>query len=64
MYFLRKLNQFHVDKILISLFYQATIQSILSFCIIGWGGNNNQKQKSKIDLLLKDGKFIRKAQKF
>ena len=38
-YFLRKLRQFQIDPVLISLFYQATIQSLLTFCRVGWGGN-------------------------
>ena len=61
-YFLRKLNEFHIDPVLISLFYQATIQSILTFCIIGWGGNTNQNQRNKIDSLIKrSGKLFKKS---
>ena len=39
MFFLRKLNTFHVDQTFLNLFYTSTIQSIISFCIIAWGGN-------------------------
>ena len=61
-YFLRKLKEFHVDQTLISLFYQATIQSILTFCIIGWGGNANRKHINKIDYLIKrSGKLFNKS---
>ena len=36
-YFLRKLKQFQIDSTLIHLFYQSTIQSILSFYNwVGW----------------------------
>ena len=52
-YFLRKLKEFHIDPILISLFYKSTIESILTFCIIGWGGNTNEKQKNKLNSLIK-----------
>ena len=61
-YFLRKLKQFQIDPVLISLFYQATIQSVLSFCIIGWGGNTNENQKHKIDSLIRrSGKLFKKS---
>ena len=33
LYFVRKLRQFKVDRILITLFYKSAIESILSFCI-------------------------------
>ena len=61
-YFLRKLKEFRIDPTLIELFYQATIQSVLTFCITGWGGNTNKKkQKNKIDYLIKrSGKLFDK----
>ena len=44
------------------MFYQATIQSILTFCIIGWGGNANRKHINKIDYLIKrSGKLFNKS---
>ena len=49
MFFLRKLNYFHVDKTILELFYTSTIQSIISFCIIAWGGNVTAMNKQKID---------------
>ena len=61
-YFLRKLRQFQIDPVLISLFYQATIQSLLTFCIVGWGGNTTESQKNKIDYLIKrSGKLFGKS---
>ena len=33
LYFVRKLGQFKVDRILITLFYKTVIESVLSFCI-------------------------------
>ena len=47
---------------MISLFYQATIQSLLTFCIIGWGGNVSEGQKTKVDSLIKRcGKLFGKS---
>ena len=62
LYFLRKLKEFKIEPTLISLFYQATIQSILTFCIIGWGGNTSEKNKNKINYLIKrSGKLFGKS---
>ena len=58
MFFLRKLNSFHVDKTLLSLFYRSTIQSIISFCIIAWGGNISVLCKTKIDRCVKRAEKI------
>ena len=52
MFFVRKLNHFHVDKTLISLFYQAVVQSLISFCICVWGGMQIIKIFQKCVLLL------------
>ena len=53
MFFLRKLNYFHVDKTILELFYTSTIQSIITFCIIAWGGNVTAMNKQKIDKVVK-----------
>ena len=53
MYFLRKLGSFKVDSTLLSLFYNSIIQSIISFCVIGWGGNVTGIQKKKINCLIR-----------
>ena len=53
MYFLRKLGSFKVDSTLLSLFYNSVIQSIISFCVIGWGGNVTGIQKKKINCLIR-----------
>ena len=49
MYFVRKLNAFGVDSVLVSLFYRAVVQSIMSFCVIVWGGNLACKYVSQFD---------------
>ena len=36
LYFLRKLKSFNVNTNILKLFYQSTIQSILSFCCVCW----------------------------
>ena len=53
MYFLRKLASFKVDSSLLSLFYNSVIQSIISFCVIGWGENVTGIKKIKIDRLIR-----------
>ena len=58
MFFVRKLNYFNVDKTLISLFYQAVVQSLISFCVCIWGGNANHKDISKICSVAKQASKI------
>ena len=53
MFFLRKLNSFKVDNTLLYLLYNSIIQSIVSFCIIAWGGNTLCKSSSKINRVIK-----------
>ena len=53
MYFVRKLNSFGLNDILISLFYRAAVQSLMSFCIIVWGGNLASREISKFDRIAK-----------
>ena len=49
MYFVRKLNSFGIDSVLVSLFYRAAVQSLFSFCVIAWGGNLCQKESERFD---------------
>ena len=53
MFFLRKLSSFHVDNTLLDLFYETTIQSIICFCVIAWGGNVSILCKKKINKVIK-----------
>ena len=53
MFFLRKLNSFHVDKTILELFYSSVIQSIICFCIIAWGGNVSVVCRQKINRVVK-----------
>ena len=50
LYFLRKLNSFHVDKTLLWTFYKAVAESVICFALICWGGNSNRFLTNKIDL--------------
>ena len=58
MFFVRKLSYFKIDKTLISLFYQAVIQSLISFCVITWGGNALAKDINKISTVIKQATKI------
>ena len=49
MYFVRKLNSFGIDSVLVSLFYRAAVQSLFSFCVIAWGGNLVRKESERFD---------------
>ena len=44
LYFLRKLGSFQIDFTIMSLFYTSVIESVLTFCIIGWGGQYYYKE--------------------
>ena len=39
LFFLRKLNSFHIDSKILYLFYTSVIESVLLFCFQAWGGN-------------------------
>ena len=58
MYFLRKLNDFNIDKTLCTLFYKSVIESIITFCIIVWAGNATSSSTKHIE------RTIRKASRF
>ena len=60
LYFLRKLKSFHVDNVIMSLFYKATMESLVTFCITCWGGNARGKERERLDgLIKKAGKITR-----
>ena len=46
-FFLRKLNQFNVNKSLMDKFYRSFIESILTFSMVCWYGNLNEKTKKE-----------------
>jgi hypothetical protein len=49
LYFLRKLRDVHVEKIILSLFYSSIIESVVSFCIICYYGNLPKYAKHKLN---------------
>ena len=53
MYCIIKLSYFGIDKTLINLFYKSTLQSIITFCIVAWGGNTRESDRDKIDSLIR-----------
>ena len=53
LYFIRKLNSFNINRNIISLFYSSTMESIICFCLIAWGGNLTYKEENKINSIIK-----------
>ena len=55
--FLCILNNLHVDRYIISLFYKSTIESLIGFSLTTWYGKLTCRDKSKLK------KIVRKSQK-
>ena len=53
LYFLRKLKSFNVNTNILKLFYQSTIQSILSFCCVCWFNSLSQFNSKKLQRITK-----------
>ena len=53
MFFVRKL-----DPTLISLFYRATIETILTFCLSAWGGNATAYDLKKLNRVIMKAKKV------
>ena len=49
LYFLRIMKTLHVDKTILTLFYQALIQSILSYNLVCYYGNATQQNQNRLD---------------
>jgi len=59
LYFLRKLNSFNVDKVMLSLFYKSFIESVLTFAFIAWYGGISLREKNNLSNIVKvAGKLI------
>jgi hypothetical protein len=58
LYFLRKLNEFNIDKTLIRLFYDSVIYSVLTFCLVSWYGMSTDKTKNEIVKIDKRASYI------
>ena len=50
---LRKLRKFQVDKSIMTLFYHAFIESVLSFALAAWFGNLTLKNKNSLNQIVK-----------
>lgn len=61
MYFLRKLISFNVDRTIMSLFYHSSIESVFSFCITCWARNVREKDKAKLNAMIKKASKITNA---
>ena len=55
LFFLRKLKSFHVCNRMMKMFYDTVICSLLSFALVCWGVNATERDKNRIN------KLIRKA---
>ena len=58
MYFLRKLNALNINKSILKIFYTMAIQSVLTYGVACWGGNMLQREKNKINVLIKKASKI------
>ena len=60
---LRKLSYFNIDKTMMSLFYCAFIESILTFSLASWFGKISLKNKNSLNKIVKwSGKLIGEPQ--
>ena len=53
LFFLKKLKSFHVNESILKMFYQALIQSVITFGISFCGGNITEWGKQKINRSIK-----------
>ena len=58
MYCLRKLRSFDVNSNLLSIFYNASVLSILSFGIVCWGGGISVHEKGRLEKIVKKASRI------
>lgn len=59
LFFLRKLNSFNVDKVILSLFYKSFIEPVLTFAFIAWYGGIGLREKNNLSHIVKvAGKLI------
>ena len=53
LYFLRLLKKFKLSSNILSQFYKSTIESVLCFSITVWYGNLSQKDKHRLNRIVK-----------
>ena len=62
LYFLRKLNEFHIDHTIMHLFYTSVIQSIFAFCILVYYGNASSRDIHKVHRIIKQAQKLTQCQ--
>ena len=50
---LRKLSTFNIDRTMLTLFYRAFIESVLTFCLVSWFGNVSLKNRNCLNQIVK-----------
>lgn len=58
LHFIRILNNVHVDKKIISLFYKSTLESILNFSVTTWYKKLTVSDKNKLNKIVKKAKKL------
>ena len=58
LHFLRKLKSFDVNSKVLKLFYQSTIQSVVTFGSIAWFNSLSVKDRNKLERIVKQAKRI------
>ena len=58
MFFLRQLKKFRVNKTILTQFYQAAIESVLTFSITVWFGSANIHNKNMLEGIVKTASKI------
>ena len=48
----------HVDTTIISIFYKSVVESVLTFCMLGWYGNSSLKARSKFKRIVSSARRI------
>ena len=60
---LRKLSRFHIDRTMMTLFYRAFIESVLTFSLVSWFGNLPVKERNSLNQIIKwSGRLIGESQ--
>ena len=53
LYCLRKLSHFHIERTIMTMFYRAFIESILSFSLVSWFGHTSLKGRNALNQIVK-----------
>lgn len=62
MFLLRKLDTFRLEPTLISLFYKATIETLLTFCLSAWCGNATAYNMNKLNRVIMKARKVCRSQ--